>query len=343
MKLSFKPYSLEYKYPFGVSGNRRTHTPVVFTKLELEGFTGYGEACLPPYLGETEESTIDFLGKAKMLLEKFSVKNSIQEILFEVDKLSEVNNAAKAAVDIALHDLIGKIQNKTCYKLMGFEKPIPKATACTIGIDDDENVVAKKITEAKEFSILKIKAGTEDDKALVNMIRKYTDKALYLDVNQGWKDKFFVVDMLHWLKEQNVVLVEQPMPINMLNEMQWVKEKSPLPLIADENVKRLSDIKKVKDCFSGINIKLMKCTGMHEAKKMIELCRQNKLQVFLGCMAESSCATSAMTQFLEQGDFIDLDAPNLLKNDPFTGVEYKNGMVAISDKPGIGAEPKALF
>lgn len=339
MKLSFKPYSLEYKYPFGVSGNRRTHTPAVYTKLEAEGFTGYGEACLPPYLGETEESTLAFLEKTKLLLEKFNAQHSIEEILSEVDKISTSNNAAKASVDIALHDLIGKTQNKACYELMGFSKPIPKNTACTIGIDE-EHVLAQKIKDASEFSILKIKAGTEDDKALITTIRKFSNKPLFIDVNQGWKDKFFALDMLEWLNTQNVLLVEQPMPISMLDEMAWLTERSPLPTIADESIKRLSDIEKIKGAFSGINIKLMKCTGIFEAKKMIELAKKNNLKILLGCMAESSCATSAMAQFMDFGDFIDLDAPNLLKNDPFEGVEYKAGKVVLRNENGIGSKPK---
>jgi L-alanine-DL-glutamate epimerase-like enolase superfamily enzyme len=340
MELNFKPYSLEYKYPFGVSGNRRTHTPVVFTSLSADGFSGYGEACLPPYLGETQENTLAFLEKCRTLLKKFSTKNSIEEILRSVDHLSESNNAAKAAVDIALHDLMGKIQNKACYELFGFKRPSPKHTACTIGIDEDETLLAKKINEAKDFTVLKIKAGTDDDKKLISTIRKYTDKPLFIDVNQGWKDKHFVVDMLRWLKAKGVFLVEQPMPINRLEEMAWVKQHNILPLIADENVKRLEDIEKIKDCFNGINIKLMKCTGLFEANKMIELAKKNNLKIFLGCMAESSCATSAMAQFLEQGDYIDLDAPNLLKYDPFEGVEYKNGQISLANGLGIGAKPQ---
>jgi len=339
MLLTYHPYLLEYKHPFGVSGNTRTHTQSVFVKLEWDGFFGYGEACLPPYLGETKEQTIAFFNKAIPFLAKQSYPCSIAEIGFELDTMEEGCNAAKAAVDIALHDLKGKIEYKTVrdlYKLNARENCL---TACTIGIDL-EDVLKKKIEEAKDFTILKIKAGTNDDKKLVQTVRKFTDKPLYIDVNRGWKDKNFAVDTIAWLKEQNTILIEQPLPVEMIDEMAWITQHSVLPTIGDESVKRLSDLKKLKGVFSGINIKLMKCTGLREAFEMIEYCKENDLKIFLGCMAESSCGTSAMAQFISCADYIDLDAPNLLKNDPFSGITYSQGQIVLNDKAGIGVETK---
>jgi len=208
-------------------------------------------------------------------------------------------------------------------------------TSCTIGLDTEEKL-KKKIEEAKDFHILKIKAGTEDDKKLVETVRKYSDKPLYVDVNRGWKEKNKALELAQWFKEQNVVLIEQPFPIEQLDDSAWLTERSPLPIIADESIKRLSDIKKIKGAFSGINIKLMKCTGLSEAFQMIELCKAFDLKIFLGCMAESSCGTSAMAQFISCADYIDLDAPSLLKNDPFMGITYLAGKIILNDQPGIG-------
>lgn len=339
MLLTYHPYLLEYKHPFGVSGNTRTHTQSVFVKLEWDGFFGYGEACLPPYLGETKEQTIGFLDHVIPFLKKQSYPCSIAEIGFELDTMEEGCNAAKAAVDVALHDLKGRIENKTVRDLYKLNASKTYFTACTIGIDS-ENVLKRKIEEAKDFTILKIKAGTNDDKKLVQTVRKFTDKPLYIDVNRGWKDKNFAVDTIAWLKEQNTILVEQPLPVEMIDEMAWITEHSVLPTIADESVKRLSDLKKLKGVFSGINIKLMKCTGLREAFEMIEYCKENDLKIFLGCMAESSCGTSAMAQFISCADYIDLDAPNLLKNDPFSGITYSQGQIVLNDKAGIGVETK---
>ena len=342
MELSYHPYLLEYKHRFGVSSNTRTHTQSVFTKIAWDGFEGFGEACLPPYLGETLEATLEFFEKAKPILAKETYPCSIIEIINTLDDLSEQCNAAKAAVDIALHDLKGKIENKSVAQLYRLQKPENTITSCTIGIDAEDKL-KQKIEEAAEFSILKIKAGTADDKALINLIRKYTDKKLYVDVNQGWTDKHFAIDMIAWFKEQGVILIEQPLPITQIDDMAWVTENSVLPTIADESVKRLIDIQKIKGVFSGVNIKLMKCTGIKEAFEMIEQCKQFDLKIFLGCMAESSCGTSAMAQLISCADYIDLDAPHLLKNDPFSGLNYENGKVVLNDAVGIGVLPNKDF
>lgn len=337
MNLEYKSYSLEFKHPFGVSSNTRTHTPSVIIRLEYEGIYGYGEACIPKYLGETVEDTLAFFEKAKLLLDKVRLSDGKEDVFEKIDRLSASNNAAKAAINISLNDLSGKLNNKPFYELMGAGKSSPAFTSATIGIDYPE-MIAVKIEEAKDFAILKIKAGTQDDKALIELIRRYTDKPLYVDVNQGWTNKEYVLEMLHWLNEKNVLLVEQPMPVNMIDEMAWVTERSPLATIADESVKRLKDLGKIKGVFNGVNIKLMKCAGLDEAMEMITYCKNNKLQIMLGCMAESSCATSAMAQLMQFADFVDLDAPNLIKNDPFRGISYRKGKVVLNDLPGIGAE-----
>jgi len=342
MILTYKPFILEYKHPFGVSSNTRTSTTSVFVKIEHGGKVGYGEACLPVYLGETVEETIAFFELAKPVLAKNSDTFSLHVIRKDMDGISLGNNAAKAAIDIAINDLLGKIANKPFYELMGFGKSEAMPTSFTIGIDE-EIKIEQKIKEAKDFSILKIKAGTNDDKALINIIRKYTDKPLYVDINQGWKDKQMVLDMIFWMHEKNVILIEQPMPVACNNEMAWVTERSPIATIADESVKRYKDIEIIKHCFSGINIKLMKSTGLTEALEMVKLAKENNLKILLGCMAESSCATSAMAQLMQFADYIDLDAPELLKNDPFKGVMYKNGNVYLNDLPGIGVEPIELL
>jgi len=338
MKLQFKSFLLEFKHPFGVSSNIRSHTTSVFLKLESDKFIGYGEACLPAYLGETVEATSTFLSMAKIFLKDYEANLPMNFFLDEIDRLKHGHNAAKAALDIALHDLYAKIQGKTYFELRGISKSMPRKTSFTIGIDSEEKI-EQKIKEAETFKILKLKVGTDDDKKLINTIRKYTDKPLYVDVNQGWKNKDEVLDMLFWMHEQKVLLVEQPMPIEMREEMTWLTERSPIPTIADESVKRLVDLEKLDGEFSGINIKLMKCCGLREAIRMIHYCKKNSLLVMLGCMAESSCATTAMAQLMQYADFVDLDAPLLYKNDPFSGINYRDGEVILNDLPGNGSAP----
>ncbi|WP_317896640.1 dipeptide epimerase [Aurantibacillus circumpalustris] len=339
MNLQFTPFWLEFKHPFGVSSNTRKETLSIFIKLEVDGYEGFGEACLPAYLGETEKNTVEFFGKARMFLRDISSGFNLKELIEQINLLDLGSNAAKAAIDIALHDLYGKIHTQTIAQIYGFKRKESMETSFTIGIDVEEKLI-QKIEEAKDFSVLKIKAGTKNDQQLIETIRKYTNKPLYVDVNQGWTDKLYVLELLNWMKDQNVILVEQPMPVRMKEEMCWVTERSPITTIADESVKRLTDLENLKGEFSGVNIKLMKCTGIYEAIKMIEFCKENSIKILLGCMAESSCATSAMAQLMSFADYIDLDAPLLYKNDPFEGVTYKEGMVYVNDLSGIGFEPK---
>lgn len=340
MKLSYCPYSLEFKHPFGLAYGTRTKTDVVFIRLESDGFVGYGESSLPPYLGETHESVIAFLNKVKSFLEKQDLSSGHGNITIEIHLLAENNNAAKAGIDIALHDLYSKAQNKKVWEYLGYEKPVAKNTSVTISIGD-LNLIPQKIIEVKDFNILKVKLGSENDKEIIETIRRYSDKPLVVDANQGWKDKHFALEMINWLSDKNVLFVEQPMPKENLDDMAWVTEISPLPTIADESVKVLSDAERVWGAFSGINLKLMKCTGLHEAKKIIDFCKAKNLKLNVGCMTESSCAISAAAQLTAYADWVDLDGPTLVKNNPFSGIDYKNGKVELSDLPGLGVLPKS--
>ena len=333
MKLSFKPYTLELKHTFTISSNSRTTTPVVLTQIEHEGNIGYGEASMPPYLGESHESVLRFL--SKLNLEQFNDPFLIDDILDYVDKTDEKNTAAKASVDIALHDLVGKLLMKPWFKIWGYNKSKTPFTTFTIGIDKEE-ILKQKITEAEPYKILKIKLGSEDDKKLISTIRKFTNKPLAVDANQGWKEKDFALDLIYWLKEQNVQMIEQPMPKDKFDETAWLTENSPLPIFADEAVQRLSDVISAKGIYSGINIKLMKCTGMREANKMLNLAKSFGMKVMIGCMTETSCAISAAAQLSPQVDWADLDGNLLIKNDPYRGIEIIEGRIGLNESPGIG-------
>lgn len=338
MKLTWKPYWLELKYPFTIASYSRTMTPVVLTEIEYDGIVGYGEASLPQYLGETQETVSAFL--TKINLSQFKDPTQIEEILNYVDHIAEGNTAAKASIDIALHDLVGKIGGMPWWQIWELDRENTPDTTFTIGIDTDD-VIREKVNAVKaDFKILKIKLGSEDDKHLISTIRSVTDLPLAVDANQGWVHREQALEMVCWLKEQGVVLIEQPMNKNDLDSTAWLTERSPLPIYADESVQRLKDVSRLKGVFSGINIKLMKCTGMHEARKMIELASAMKLNVMLGCMTETSCAISAMAQLSPLAPFADLDGALLIKNDCFEGMTIKNGKIILNDFPGIGINSK---
>ena len=338
MKFSFIPETLKFKRPFSIAHGSRDSTPVVFTKLEYEGIAGYGEASMPPYLGESHETALAFLSKAEKVLQKFKHPEKVEAILAEVDNIQTGNSAAKASVDIALHDLLGKLQKKSCWQMFGADKEKDLFTAYTIPMDE-ANGIKGRVEEAQDYKLLKVKLGSVNDKKIIEDIRKRTDKSIIVDANEGWADKNAALEMIQWLAEHKILFVEQPMPKEKLDDIAWLTSKSPIPIIADESVQRFSDIEKIKGAYSGINIKLMKCTGMHEAYRMILQARRLGMKVMIGCMSETSCGVSAAAQLAPLVDWIDLDGPLLIKEDYFDGVKFSEGKIILQDLPGIGITP----
>ena len=334
MKLSFEPYELQLRHTFTVSSYSRKTTPDVQIKLEYEGFTGYGEASMPPYLGQSVESVCRFLSQVDM--EQFRDPFRLEEILAYVDSLSPGDSAAKAAIDIALHDLVGKLMGQPWWRIWGLDPSKAPDTTFTIGIDTPEVVRQKTRECADRFNILKVKVGLDNDKEMIRTIREITDLPLAVDANQGWKDREQALDEIHWLKENGIVMVEQPMAKERIEDNAWITERSPLPIFADEAIQRLADIPSIKGAYHGINIKLMKCTGMREAWKMVNYARAEGMKVMVGCMTETSCAVSAAAQLSPAVDFADLDGNLLITNDLYKGMDVIDGKITLSDRPGIG-------
>lgn len=336
MHLSFEPYELKLKHVFTVSSFSRSTTPDVQVRIDYDGYTGYGEASMPPYLGQTVESVCSFLKKVN--LEQFPDPFCIDDILTYIDSLSDGDSAAKAAVDIALHDLVGKIIGAPWHRMLGLNPEKTPNTTYTIGIDTDEMVKLKAREVVGQFKILKVKLGTPRDREMIRAIREVSDLPIAVDVNQGWKNKKKALDEIFWLKEQGIVMVEQPMPKEMLDANAWLTERSPLPTFADEAIQRLKDIPAVKGAYTGINIKLMKCTGMREAWKMMNYARAEGMKVMIGCMTETSCAIAAAAQLSPAVDFADLDGNLLIANDIFRGTTVVDGKITLNQLPGIGIE-----
>lgn len=336
MHLTFEPYELKLKHVFTVSSFSRSTTPDVQVRIDYDGYTGYGEASMPPYLGQTVESVCSFLKKVD--LEQFPDPFCIDDILNYIDSLSVGDSAAKAAVDIALHDLVGKIIGAPWHRMLGLNPEKTPNTTYTIGIATDEMVKLKTREVAGQFKILKVKLGTPRDREMIRAIREVSDLPIAVDVNQGWKNKKKALDEIFWLKEQGIVMVEQPMPKEMPDANAWLTERSPLPTFADEAIQRLKDIPAIKGAYTGINIKLMKCTGMREAWKMMNYARAEGMKVMIGCMTETSCAIAAAAQLSPAVDFADLDGNLLIANDIFRGTTVVDGKITLNQLPGIGIE-----
>jgi L-alanine-DL-glutamate epimerase-like enolase superfamily enzyme len=335
MKLRFHPYTLELKHAFTLATSSRTTTPAMMVEVEKDGVIGYGEASMPPYLGESQETAAAFLNKVD--LTRFGDPYQLEEILPAIDAIAPGNTAAKAAVDIALHDWIGRTLDAPLHRLWGLNPARAPATSFTIGIDTAA-IVRQKTREAAAFRIIKVKLGrgAESDRMMVETIRAETDKPITVDANQGWKSRDDALRMIEWLAARGVEFVEQPMPREQCDDAAWLYERSPLPLIADESVQRLPDVMRARGTFHGINIKLMKCTGLREARQMITLARALGLKVMLGCMTETSCAISAGAQLSPLVDWADLDGALLIKNDLFDGAKIIDGLIVLDGRPGIG-------
>lgn len=334
--LKYYPYELKLRHSFNLAAMSRTSTPGVQVEITIDSVTGYGEASMPPYLGETTESVVKFLSQINP--ERLSNPFAMEDIHAYMDSLAAGNHAAKAAVDIALHDLTGKLMGRPWYAIYGLNPEQAPCTSYTVSNDTPEEL-KRKLAEAEPYRIIKVKMGVPGDKELIETIRKTTDRPICVDVNQGWETPQEALDNILWLADKNVLFVEQPLNKIDMEGHRWLKARSPLPIIADEAVQTLEDVPLLADAYDGINIKLMKCGGLHEAHKMATVAKSLGMKVMIGCMTETSCAVSAAAQLAPMADWVDLDGNLLIANDIFDGIKIIDGKVTLPSTPGIGITP----
>ncbi len=337
MKISWKQYDLQLKHTFRISRGARDVASVIILEFEHDGIVSYGEASPAKRYGESLETIAAFFQKIKF--DRFESPLLLEDILNYVESIEPGNTSAKCAVDLALHDWVGKKLGVPLYQLWGLNPNKTAKCSFTIAIDSKE-VVEQKVREAEEYPILKVKVGLDNDEEMINTIRKITDKVLYVDANEGWKDKHLALERIKWLKDQNVEFVEQPMPADQFDDLKWLRERSDLPLIADESVLRLSEVPRLAEAFDGINIKLMKCTGIREAMRMISTARALKMKVMMGCMIETAVGIAAGAHVSPLLDYADLDGNVLISNDPFDGVRNIRGELKLNNNPGLGVSLK---
>jgi L-alanine-DL-glutamate epimerase-like enolase superfamily enzyme len=333
MKLTYQPFELELKHAFTIAKFSRTSTPVMLLQIEHECYTGYGEASMVPYMGESHQSATEFLQKVDV--NKFQYPFDFEAIISYLDEIEPGMPAIKAAIDIALHDLEGKLSGQPCWQLLGSDLAFMPVTSFTIGIDTPEMVI-KKLEDAKGFKVVKVKLGRDQDKELIRTIRTVTDVPLYVDANQGWTDLQESLDMTYWLQEQGIVLIEQPIIKTDIDSNAWLSERSPIPIFGDESVQRLGDVTKADGVYNGINVKLMKSAGMYEGHQMILKAKELGLKTMIGCMSETSCATLAAAALAPLCDFADLDGPFLTTNNPYILPEFIDGKWVLNNDNGLG-------
>ncbi|HEU5374213.1 MAG TPA: dipeptide epimerase [Ktedonobacteraceae bacterium] len=332
MKLDIKPFDLKLTTPFRISRHVQYSAANVLAQITHEGVTGLGEAAPSEHYGEYRETVLatlallgDELGEDPLALE---------DILSHLDRRIRLNPSAKAALDMALYDLVGKLLNVPVYKLLGLSAARTPRTSFTIGIDTPENM-ARKALVARDYPILKIKVGTRNDVANLKAIREVSNAVIRVDANTAWTPKE-AVRAINELAEYNIEFVEQPVQPHDLAGLKYVREHVPLPIITDESSITVEDIPRVAECTDGINIKLMKCGGLRHALKMIHVARAHNLSIMLGCMIESSLAITAAAHLSPLVDYADLDGHLLVDNDPYSGVQVEHGKLVLPDGPGLG-------
>ena len=310
----------------------------VLVTLEKDGITGYGEASPNTRYGESVELTLDRIHSVADIYRTHHPFH-YREIKAELDEAITDQSCAKAALDMALLDWFGKKWDLPVYRIWGLNPVAAPLSTFTIGIASPEEI-RRKVREAADFPLLKIKVGVDNDDEIIGAVRAETDKPLRVDANEGWTDRQLALEKIQWLATQNVEFVEQPMPAGSYDDVAWLREHSPLPLVADEDVKTAKDIPRLKGVYDGINIKLMKSGGLLEGLQMVHVARAMGLKIMLGCMIESALAISAAAQLAPLVDWADLDSNLLLSHDPFNGIRANEGKLRLTNQPGLGSNPR---
>ena len=338
MKLSHQTIELNPTHPFVIArGGYSHHRNVIVRLTDDDGLEGFGEAAPNRYYGESVSTVTAALGQFKPVLERADAF-SLESIEANLNRVLRGNASAKSAVSSALHDLVGKRLGLPVYRLWGLDAATVPQSSFTIAIAENEEL-AKRVAEARDYPILKIKLGTDRDEEIVRIVRNAAPtKRLRVDANAAWTAKH-AVQMSDFLADQGVEMVEQPVPANDIEGLRFVRKSSKLPIFADESCLVATDVAKLAGAVDGINIKLAKCGSLREAMRMVHAARALDMQVMAGCMIESSLGISAIAQISPLLDFADFDGAALLSNDPFRGATIAGGTVRLSDQPGLGATP----
>ena len=253
--------------------------------------------------------------------------------------LQGIPPAARCGLDVALHDLIGKDLGRPLWRLLGLDPSKTPVTSFTIGLDSIETMLAK-LAEIGDHPVVKVKLGTTSDVEIVAALRRTFGGTLRIDANEAWAPEHAVA-VLRELERYDIEFCEQPIPAGTPERLRWIRERTAIPLVADEDAKDASDLPALAGCVDGVNIKLVKCGGIRGALAMIHTARALGLKIMLGCMLESAILTTAAAQLTPLVDWADLDGPFLTAHDPFEGVTYERGKLVLPQGPGLGVRERA--
>jgi L-alanine-DL-glutamate epimerase-like enolase superfamily enzyme len=335
MRLRHEPLDLVTTFEFRISQGASHGHANTLVRLEHQGIEGLGEASPAHYYGENRalvEKALDTwapcLGDDPFALE---------EIERRMHATLRGHGAAHAAIDMALHDWIGKTLGVPVWKLLGLDPARAPLSCVTLGMAEPEEM-ERKLETVIDFPMIKVKLGAPGDVDNLRRIRARYKGRIRVDANTAWSASD-AVRVLRAIEPIGIDLVEQPVPRADLDGLRWVRERSPIPVYADESCHTVGDIANLAGRVDGVNLKIMKTGGIREMLRMIHAARSHGLGIMLGSMVESSLALSAAAQLAPLADHLDLDGHWLLKDDPFAGAPGEQGRIVLSDQPGLGVVP----
>lgn len=337
-RIEFKSRTLRLKHTWTTVMSSSAARDTFHVEYTRDGVTGRGEGAPIIRYQESAAQAIARLERERAWLEAADPWQ-FTKVMNQVFKRVESNFAAKAALDIALLDWVGQRLGIPVYRLFGLDPADAPVTTFSIGIDTAE-VIRQKVREAAEYPVLKIKVGLDNDEEIISAVRSITGKPLRVDANEGFKSKEQAVEKILWLEKQGIEFMEQPLPAANLEDMNWIRKRVNVPIIADESCLHPEDIPRLAPHFDGVNIKIDKCGGLLEGWRMIQMARALGLKTMLGCMISSSCAITAAAHLSPLVDYADLDGHLLISNDPFHGVDVVKGKLVLPAAPGLGLRPR---
>lgn len=337
LSLSWEVQRITTKFEFKIARSAESYYDVVIVKISDGEHTGYGEAAPNKRYHDSKDLVLRYLENMTAHITALSVEDS-QVRQAALEALFPDSYALQAGLDMAFWDLYGKQLGKPLHDIFGAGTDLP-VSSYTIGISELD-MIPVKLEEATPYPILKIKLGTPNDQAIMDTIRKHTNKVIRVDANEGWKTVDEAKRHIEWLAGENVEFIEQPMPADQLDDIAKLHDWSPLPVVADENSVRPEDVPALAGVYHGINIKLMKCGGLTNARKMVALAQKYGMDLMMGCMVESSVGISAAAQLGGFMRWLDLDGNVLIANDPYVGVGNEAGKLILGNEPGIGVRPR---
>jgi L-Ala-D/L-Glu epimerase / N-acetyl-D-glutamate racemase len=325
VELSIAELALPLVHTFTIARGSESVSRTALFRLRHDGLEGFGEAAPIDRYGETVASVIGYFERNPLAADDpFAL-----ELL-----LDGIPVAARCGLDIALHDLVGKILKRPLWQLFGLDREATPLTSFTIGIDDPETTLAK-VDEVREHPVLKVKLGAKDDVETIAAIRSRYTGTIRIDANEGWTPEE-ATRTLHELDRYDIEFCEQPIPAGSPERLRYIRERTRIPIVADEDSKTAEDLLALAGCVDGVNVKLAKCGGLRAGLAMIHTARALGLRIMLGCMVESSVLATAAAQISPLVDWADIDGPFLLASDPFAGITYDRGKIVLPDGPGLG-------